>query len=162
MILCVQWKGNYRQKIDCGVECGVLFGREKIKLLTHCCISLCSKLGPTGGHQYRALGLGQRPFLDAPFTGHLRELEPYRRKVPTSSANQLPSAPTAASMGPSGSHSSSSSNGLPSSSSTIDCQDHYKPNAPQIHGKSIFSPAFLKRKNKKKLELFSTATLSNS
>lgn len=31
--------------------------------------------------QFRALGLGQRPFLDAPssFTSHLRELESYRR-----------------------------------------------------------------------------------
>ena len=31
--------------------------------------------------QFRALGLGQRPFLDAPtsFTSHLRELETYRR-----------------------------------------------------------------------------------
>ncbi|XP_059616740.1 protein lozenge isoform X2 [Phlebotomus argentipes] len=97
--------------------------------------------GPTGGHQYRALGLGQRPFLDAPFTGHLRELEPYRRKTPaTSSINQLPSAPTA-SMGVSGGHTSPSSNGIPSSSSTVDCQDHYKPNAPQIHEGNLIGAA---------------------
>ncbi|XP_055682609.1 protein lozenge [Lutzomyia longipalpis] len=101
-----------------------------------------SKTSPTGGHQYRALGLGQRPFLDAPFPSHLRELESYRRKAPTSSSNQLPSAPSAASLGPSGSQSSSSStNGILSSASTIDCQDHYKPNAPQIQESNMMGAA---------------------
>ncbi|KAK3923178.1 Protein lozenge [Frankliniella fusca] len=30
-------------------------------------------------HQFRAIALGQRPFLESPFT-HLRELETFRRK----------------------------------------------------------------------------------
>lgn len=42
-------------------------------------------------HQFRAIGLGQRPFLDpSPFTSHLRDFETYRRSKsegpPTSSA----------------------------------------------------------------------------
>jgi hypothetical protein len=47
---------------------------------------------PAAGQQqqFRALALGQRPFLDSPFTNHLRELESYhhhhhhRRKSETS------------------------------------------------------------------------------
>lgn len=36
-----------------------------------------------GSQSYRALGIGQRPFLDpTPFTSHLRELETLRRKAP--------------------------------------------------------------------------------
>lgn len=31
-------------------------------------------------HQLRALGIGQRPFVDIPFTSHLREIETFRRK----------------------------------------------------------------------------------
>lgn len=40
-----------------------------------------------GTQSYRALGLGQRPFLDAPFTSHLRDLETLRRKATPSSQN---------------------------------------------------------------------------
>lgn len=41
-----------------------------------------SKVCSVTGHQqqFRALALGQRPFLDAPFASHLRELETLRRK----------------------------------------------------------------------------------
>lgn len=78
----------------------------------------CSYLfiGPTGGHQFRALGLGQRPFLDAPFTSHLRDLETFRRKSSHTPITTLSSHHTTI-------------NGLNS-----DCQG-YKPNAPQVHGK---------------------------
>lgn len=71
--------------------------------------------GPNNGSQFRALGLGQRPFLDAPFTTHLRDLESFRRKAPHTPISNF------------GSH--STSNGVNS-----DCQG-YKPNAPQVHGK---------------------------
>lgn len=30
-------------------------------------------------HQFRAMGLGQRPFLDAAFSSHLKDLETFRR-----------------------------------------------------------------------------------
>ncbi|KAF5287464.1 hypothetical protein FQA39_LY04092 [Lamprigera yunnana] len=39
---------------------------------------------PGGPQSYRALGLGHRPFPDAPFTSHLRELETLRRRAPSS------------------------------------------------------------------------------
>ncbi|XP_072155621.1 uncharacterized protein [Bemisia tabaci] len=42
-------------------------------------------------HQFRAMALGQRPFLDSPFTNHLRELESYRR---TKNENQTQVAAT--------------------------------------------------------------------
>lgn len=72
--------------------------------------------GPNGGHQFRALGIGQRPFLDhTPFTSHLRDLETFRRKAPHTPLSNISNH--------------SSINGLNS-----DCQG-YKPNAPQVHGK---------------------------
>lgn len=80
---------------------------------------------PNGSHPFRTLGIGQRPFLEAPFTSHLRDLD-FRRKAPplttiTTSINNTP-----------GGH--PLSNGLSSS----DCQG-YKPNAPQIQGKKMLS-----------------------
>jgi hypothetical protein len=53
---------------------------------------MCALLCLTAGQQqqFRALALGQRPFLDSPFTNHLRELESYhhhhRRKSETASS----------------------------------------------------------------------------
>lgn len=76
---------------------------------------LFHRTGPNNGSQFRALGLGQRPFLDAPFTTHLRDLESFRRKAPHTPISNFSSHST--------------SNGINS-----DCQG-YKPNAPQIHGK---------------------------
>lgn len=75
--------------------------------------------GPNAGHPFRTLGIGQRPFLDAPFTTHLRDLETFRRKAP---------AITPITSSALSSH--SPSNGITSN----DCQG-YKPNAPQIQGK---------------------------
>ncbi|GAB0094038.1 Protein lozenge [Sergentomyia squamirostris] len=95
-----------------------------------------SKTSPTGGHQIRALGLGQRPFIDSPFPSHLRELEQYRRKPPSSLSNPMPSAP-AASLGSSGSY-PSPSNGVPTSTAAaLESQEDYKLNAPQIPESSL-------------------------
>jgi hypothetical protein len=61
---------------------------------------LCHAAGQQ--QQFRALGLGQRPFLDSPFTNHLRELESYhhhhhhRRKSETSSSGSGFKVPGAA------------------------------------------------------------------
>lgn len=77
-------------------------------------------IGPTPGHQFRAIGIGQRPYLDPSFTTHLRELETFRRKAPITSLT--PSLT---------SHSNSNGN------SNSDCQD-YKLNAPQVQGKFQF------------------------
>ncbi|XP_037921502.1 protein lozenge isoform X2 [Hermetia illucens] len=82
-----------------------------------------SKTSPTGGHQFRALGLGQRPFLDAPFSSHFRELESFRRKAPVPS------------LAPLGSNHSSSNSTINS-----DCQG-YKPNAPQIQENNLMGAA---------------------
>lgn len=41
-----------------------------------------------GGQQtYRAIGLGQRPFLEAPFPSHLRDLD-VRKRVPSSQGSE--------------------------------------------------------------------------
>ncbi|KAL3273439.1 hypothetical protein HHI36_014883 [Cryptolaemus montrouzieri] len=43
-----------------------------------------------GAHNtsYRAIGLGQRPFLDTPFTTHLRDLGTYKKRgVPSSQSS---------------------------------------------------------------------------
>jgi len=40
--------------------------------------------------QFRALALGQRPYIESPFASHLRELESFRRKT-DSSGYKLPS-----------------------------------------------------------------------
>ncbi|XP_066991833.1 runt-related transcription factor 1-like [Anabrus simplex] len=47
---------------------------------------------PGQQQQFRAIALGQRPFLDSPFTNHLRELESYhhRRKNECSSGFKVP------------------------------------------------------------------------
>lgn len=76
-------------------------------------------LGVNGSHPFRTLGIGQRPYLDASFTTHLRDLEPFRRKPPA-----------IASISSSALTTHSPSNGI----ATTDCQG-YKPNAPQIQGK---------------------------
>jgi hypothetical protein len=37
---------------------------------------------------YRAIGLGQRPFLEGPFSTHLRDLEAYKKRgVPSSQSS---------------------------------------------------------------------------
>ncbi|XP_021942389.1 protein lozenge-like [Zootermopsis nevadensis] len=56
---------------------------------------------PGQQQQFRALALGQRPFLDSPFTNHLRELESYhqhhqRRKSETASSGSGFKVPGAA------------------------------------------------------------------
>lgn len=94
---------------------------QKLIFFFFFCFNLFSV--PNGSHPFRTLGIGQRPFLEAPFTSHLRDLD-FRRKAPpltaiTTSINNTP-----------GGH--PLSNGLSSS----DCQG-YKPNAPQIQGKKI-------------------------
>ena len=75
---------------------------------------------PPPGHQLRPLTFGQRPFLDAPFTNHLRELETFRRK---------PTVPNLATPSSITSNNSNSNPTIPS-----ECQE-YKPNAPQMSGK---------------------------
>lgn len=79
--------------------------------------------GPNGGHPFRTLGIGQRPFLDSSFSSHLRDLETFRRKA--TPLTSIPAPNSNATV-----HSTSSTNGLINS----DCQG-YKPNAPQIQGK---------------------------
>lgn len=91
-----------------------------LKITNRICANL--KLGPNGSHPFRTLGIGQRPFLDSPFSSHLRDLETFRRKAPPLAAIQAPNTNAAAVH--------STTNGLMSS----DCQG-YKPNAPQIQGK---------------------------
>lgn len=83
---------------------------------------------PNGMNPFRTLGIGQRPFVEPPFTSHLRDLD-FRRKAPPLTAITTSINNTSAVH--------SSSNGLSSS----DCQD-YKPNAPQIQGKNdiYFTP----------------------
>ncbi|KAL0275111.1 UNVERIFIED_CONTAM: hypothetical protein PYX00_003073 [Menopon gallinae] len=44
--------------------------------------------------QFRALAIGQRPFLDSPFTSHLRELESYKRKSESSITYKVPTSST--------------------------------------------------------------------
>ncbi|XP_055844943.1 protein lozenge [Episyrphus balteatus] len=85
-----------------------------------------SKTSPTGGHQYRAVGLGQRPFLDPPFYSHVRELETLRRKAPTTGSSLAPLASN---------HSSSNS--------TMNSPDGqgYKPNAPHIQENNLMGAA---------------------
>lgn len=78
---------------------------------------------PNGPLPFRTMGISQRPFLDTPFTSHLRDLD-FRRKAPPLTAITTSINNTSTMHVP--------SNGLSSSSS--DCQG-YKPNAPQIQGK---------------------------
>nr|XP_022903487.1 runt-related transcription factor 1-like isoform X1 [Onthophagus taurus] len=40
-------------------------------------------------HTYRAIGLGQRPYIDSSFPQHVRELDSYRRKVPSCQSNEI-------------------------------------------------------------------------
>ncbi|KAL7744390.1 hypothetical protein ACLKA6_001778 [Drosophila palustris] len=97
-----------------------------------------SKTSPPGGPQYRALGLGQRPFIDG-FPKTFHELETLRRsaKVAAATTAAAAAASAAASAVTGGNVLSTSAQQLgsnySSSNSTInsDCQV-YKPNAPQI------------------------------
>ncbi|KAM8718601.1 hypothetical protein ACLKA7_001330 [Drosophila subpalustris] len=97
-----------------------------------------SKTSPPGGPQYRALGLGQRPFIDG-FPKTFHELETLRRsaKVAAATTAAAAAASAAASAATVGNALSTSAQQLgsnySSSNSTInsDCQV-YKPNAPQI------------------------------
>lgn len=92
---------------------------RNVKVLT---TTVCFNLiGPNNNHPFRALGIGQRPFLDQTFSSHLRDLETFRRKVPAITSISASNSNTAV---------HSTTNGLISS----DCQG-YKPNAPQISGK---------------------------
>lgn len=81
------------------------------------------ELGPNGQLPFRAMGIGQRPFIDSSsFSSHLRDLETYRRKAPA--ITSIPSTNTNTIS------THQTTNGLLNS----DCQG-YKPNAPQISGK---------------------------
>uniref|UniRef100_A0A8D8SSE0 Protein lozenge n=2 Tax=Cacopsylla melanoneura TaxID=428564 RepID=A0A8D8SSE0_9HEMI len=63
---------------------------------------LLGSVCPTGqSHQFRSISLGQRQFLESPFTNHLRELESYRRTTksepisnPTSTSFKVPGQTT--------------------------------------------------------------------
>lgn len=118
--------------------------------------------GPTGGPHYRALGLGQRPYIDG-FPKSLHELEALRRttKAVTTAAAAAATAATAATavaaaaaavavspaggggggtvgvVGGSGAglvQQLNSNYSSPNSTINSDCQV-YKPNAPHIQGK---------------------------
>jgi hypothetical protein len=98
------------------------------------CDIVCNKInifffvaGPTGGHPIRTItNISQRPFPDAMFTSHLRDLESLRRK----------SSPL--SLSASHSHYANGNLGtaLASSAGALDSHGGYKPNAPQIQGKT--------------------------
>nr|XP_036676674.1 protein lozenge isoform X1 [Drosophila suzukii] len=116
-----------------------------------------SKTSPTGGPHYRALGLGQRPYIDGfPSTKALHELETLRRSAKvaavTTAAAAAATAATAAAAavavtppggggaggvagGPGAGLVQQLSSNYSSPNSTInsDCQV-YKPNAPHIQG----------------------------
>lgn len=98
--------------------------------------------GPTGGPQYRALGLGQRPFIDGfPKTFHELETLRHSAKVAAATTAAAAAAVSVASAGNALTTNASIAQQLgsnySSSNSTInsDCQG-YKPNAPQIQGKT--------------------------
>ncbi|KAH8356624.1 hypothetical protein KR084_004682 [Drosophila pseudotakahashii] len=121
-----------------------------------------SKTSPTGGPHYRALGLGQRPYIDGfPSTKALHELETLRRSAKvaavTTAAAAAATAATAANavaaaaaaVTPAGGVGAggvaggtgaglvqqlSSNYSSPNSTINSDCQV-YKPNAPHIQGK---------------------------
>lgn len=119
-------------------------------------------LGPTGGPHYRALGLGQRPYIDG-FPKALHELETLRRSAKVAAATTAAAAaatsataatavaaaaaavavtPTGGGGGVGGGVGSgaglvqqlSSNYSSPNSTINSDCQV-YKPNAPHIQGK---------------------------
>lgn len=98
--------------------------------------------GPPGGPQYRALGLGQRPFIDG-FPKTFHELESLRRSAKaaaatTAAAAAASAATSAASVGnalTTSAHQLGSSYSSSNSTINSDCQV-YKPNAPQIQGKT--------------------------
>ncbi|XP_065364861.1 protein lozenge [Calliphora vicina] len=97
-----------------------------------------SKTSPPNGTHFRAYGLTQRPYPDAPFSSHFRELGSLHRVTRSSAATSASiinsaSTPTSASstnsslpqLGGSGNHSPTSS------TINSDCQG-YKPNAAHI------------------------------
>ncbi|EDV46261.1 protein lozenge [Drosophila erecta] len=122
-----------------------------------------SKTSPTGGPHYRALGLGQRPYIDGfPSTKALHELETLRRSAKVaavttaaaaaataaSAANAVAAAAAAVAVAPAGGGVAggvaggagaglvpqlSSNYSSPNSTINSDCQV-YKPNAPHIQG----------------------------
>uniref|UniRef100_A0A1A9WCC0 Runt domain-containing protein n=1 Tax=Glossina brevipalpis TaxID=37001 RepID=A0A1A9WCC0_9MUSC len=92
-----------------------------------------SKTSPPGGHQFRAFGLAQRPYPDATFSSHFRELGSLHRVSRSSAVTANVTVAPTSSTGPNLPQLTSNHS---SSSSTInsDCQG-YKPNATHIQGK---------------------------
>ncbi|KAI9590469.1 hypothetical protein GQX74_008636 [Glossina fuscipes] len=88
--------------------------------------------GPPGGHQFRAFGLAQRPYPDATFSSHFRELGSLHRVSRSSAVTANVTVAPTSSTGPNLPQLASNHS---SSSSTInsDCQG-YKPNATHIQG----------------------------
>ncbi|XP_023163228.2 protein lozenge [Drosophila hydei] len=106
-----------------------------------------SKTSPPGGPQYRALGLGQRPFIDGfPKTFHELETLRHSAKVAAATTAAAAAAVSVASAGNALTTNASIAQQLgsnySSSNSTInsDCQG-YKPNAPQIQETDLIGAA---------------------
>lgn len=104
--------------------------------------------GPPGGIQYRAPGLGHRPFMDG-FPKAYHDLETLRRSTKAANSAVAAAASAAASVATASNALTTSAtiaqqlgSNFSSSNSTInsDCQG-YKPNAPQIQGKCHKWPA---------------------
>lgn len=108
----------------------------------------CALTGPPGGLQYRAPGLGHRPFMDG-FPKAYHDLETLRRSTKAANTAVAAAASAAASVATASNALTTSASiaqqlgsNFSSSNSTInsDCQG-YKPNAPQIQGKCHKWPA---------------------
>ncbi|XP_064556046.1 protein lozenge-like [Drosophila montana] len=105
-----------------------------------------SKTSPPGGPQYRALGLGQRPFIDS-FPKTFHELETLRRSAKVAAATTAAAAAVSAASASNPLTANTSiaqqlGSNYSSSNSTInsDCQG-YKPNAPQIQETDLIGAA---------------------
>lgn len=105
-------------------------------------LPLFTLTGPPGGLQYRAPGLGHRPFMDG-FPKAYHDLETLRRSTKAANTAVVAAASAAASVATASNALTTSASiaqqlgsNFSSSNSTInsDCQG-YKPNAPQIQGK---------------------------
>uniref|UniRef100_A0A1B0C6D4 Runt domain-containing protein n=1 Tax=Glossina palpalis gambiensis TaxID=67801 RepID=A0A1B0C6D4_9MUSC len=95
--------------------------------------------GPPGGHQFRAFGLAQRPYPDATFSSHFRELGSLHRVSRSSAVTANVTVAPTSSTGPNLPQLASNHS---SSSSTInsDCQG-YKPNATHIQDNNLMGAA---------------------
>ncbi|KAL9880674.1 lozenge isoform 1-T1 [Glossina fuscipes fuscipes] len=98
-----------------------------------------SKTSPPGGHQFRAFGLAQRPYPDATFSSHFRELGSLHRVSRSSAVTANVTVAPTSSTGPNLPQLASNHS---SSSSTInsDCQG-YKPNATHIQDNNLMGAA---------------------